>query len=140
VRVRPGSVERRRHFTGCRRPPRHEFWKVYGMHSTTKIVAAFGGLALSLTAGAGVATASPDVSAIVNSTCTYPQVMAALNAQSPDLANQLATTPAANAWLQGLIAAPPAQRQVLVAQAQAVPAVQQYTPVIIAVANTCNSF
>jgi hemophore-related protein len=110
------------------------------MHSPTKLVAAFGGLALSLTAGAGIATASPDVSAIVNSTCTYPQVMAALRAQDGALADQLATTPAANAWVQGLIAAPPAQRQVLVAQAQAMPAIQQYTPVIIAVANTCNSF
>jgi len=110
------------------------------MLSTTKMVVAFGGVALSLTAGAGIASASPDVSAIINSTCSYPQVMAALRAQDGALADQLAATPAANAWLQGLIAASPPQRTVMVAQAQAVPAVQQYTPTIVAVANTCNNF
>jgi len=98
------------------------------MLSTTKLIVATGGLALSLTTGAGIASAGPDVSPIINSTCTYPQVMAALDAQSPELHDQLVATPAATAWLQGLIAAPPAQRKVMVAQAQAVPAVQQYTP------------
>ena len=73
------------------------------MRSTTKLVVAIGGLALSLTAGAGIASAAPDVSAIVNSTCTYPQVMAALNAQSPQMAKQISGNPAANAWLQALI-------------------------------------
>lgn len=110
------------------------------MLSTTKLIVASGGLALSLTAGAGIASAGPDVSPIINSTCSYPQVVAALNAQDSGLAKQLTETPAATAWLQGLVAAPPEQRKVMVAQAQAIPAVQQYTPVIIAVANTCNNF
>jgi len=114
-------------------------WKVYKMLSTTKLIVATGGVALALSAGAGIASAAPE-DAIINSTCTYPQVMAALNAQDPALANQLATYPPANSWLQGLIAAPPDQRRVLVAQAKAVPAVQQYTGVITAVANTCNNF
>ncbi len=110
------------------------------MLSTTKLVAAFGGLALALVAGVGTASAQPDTSVIVNSTCTYPQVMAALNDQSPDLANQLSETPAATAWLKGLIAAGPEQRRVMVAQAQAMPGVGQYTPVIMQVAGTCNNY
>jgi hemophore-related protein len=110
------------------------------MLSTTKLIVASGGLALSLTAGAGIASAGPDVSPIINSTCTYPQVVAALNAQDSGLAQQLSQTPAATGWLQALIGAPPEQRKKMVAQAQAIPAVQQYTPVIIAVANTCNNF
>jgi hypothetical protein len=84
------------------------------MLSTMKLVVASGGMALSLTAGAGIASAEPDVSPIINSTCTYPQVMAALGDQSPELADQLSTTPAANAWLQGLIAASPDQRRIMV--------------------------
>jgi hemophore-related protein len=110
------------------------------MLSTTKLTVASGVLALSLTAGAGIASAEPDVSPIIDSTCTYPQVMAALSAQDSGLAQQLAQTPAATGWLKALIAAPPEQRKTMVAQAQAIPAVQQYTPVILAVAGTCNNF
>jgi hemophore-related protein len=110
------------------------------MLSSTKLVFASGGLALALTAGVGVASAEPDVSPIINSTCTYPQVMAALNAESPELANQVAETPAANAWLQRLIASPPNGRRQIIQQWQNVPAVQLYTPVILQVANTCNNY
>jgi hemophore-related protein len=110
------------------------------MLSRAKLVFAVGGLSLALTTGAGVATAEPNVDPIINSTCSYPQVMAALNAQSPELAGQLSESPAAVAWLQQLIAAPPDGRREMVAQAQSVPAVQQYTPVIVEVANTCNRF
>ncbi|HEX2214440.1 MAG TPA: hemophore-related protein, partial [Mycobacterium sp.] len=59
------------------------------MRSTTKLVVASGGLALLLSAGAGIASAQPDVETIVNSPCTYPQVIAALNPDSPKLAKQL---------------------------------------------------
>jgi hemophore-related protein len=110
------------------------------MPSTMKLVVAFSGLAMALTTGAGIASAQPDTSVIVNSTCTYPQVMAALNDQSPDLAKQLSKTPAATGWLKSLIAAGPEQRRVMVAQAQAMPGVGQYTPVIMQVANTCNNY
>ena len=110
------------------------------MRLTTKLVVATSGLAMALTAGAGVASAQPVEDAIVNSPCTYPQVIAALNAQSPDLANQLEAAPAATAWLRGLIAASPQQRRQLVAQAKAMPGVEQYTGVITQVAYTCENF
>ena len=71
--------------------------------SKIKLVA-IGGL-LSWVATSGIASADPDPSPIVNSTCTYPQVMAALRAQSPAVADQVTSDPIANIWLQQLVAA-----------------------------------
>jgi hemophore-related protein len=110
------------------------------MLSRTKVVVTAAGLALSLSTGAGIASAEPDVSAIVNSTCTYPQVMAALNDQSPAVANELNANPLAVGWLQGLVAAPPDERRQMVQQVQDDPAIQPYTGVIVQVANTCNNY
>jgi hemophore-related protein len=110
------------------------------MLSTTKLVVALGGLVLSLTVGAGIASAGPDLGAIVNSTCSYPQVMAALNAQSPDAAGELSANPLANMWLQQLMASPPDQRRQMVDDAQGIPAVQQYGALAGQVATTCNNY
>ena len=108
---------------------------------TTKLLLASGGLTALLAAGAGVASAQPAMDdVIVNSTCSYPQVTAALAAQDPKLAEQLQEVPAATGWLKSLIAAPPDQRRVMVAQARAFPGVQPYIPVINAVASTCQNF
>ena len=43
--------------------------------SLSRLALAVGGLALSLTAGAGVASADPALDTIVNTTCSYTQVM-----------------------------------------------------------------
>jgi hemophore-related protein len=110
------------------------------MLSRTKLVVAFAGLALSLSSGAGIASAEPNVSAIINSTCTYPQVMAALNDQNPGIANELNANPLAVGWLQGLVAAPPDQRAQMIQQVQGAPELQPYMPVIYQVANTCNRY
>jgi hemophore-related protein len=98
------------------------------------------GLAFSLSTGAGMASAQPDVSAIVSSTCTYPQVMAALNDQNPGVANELNANPLAVGWVQGLVAAPPDQRAQMVQQVQGAPELQPYLPVIFKVAKTCNNY
>jgi hemophore-related protein len=110
------------------------------MLSRTKLVVCFAGLALSLSAGAGIASAQPDVSAIVNSTCTYPQVMAALNDQNPGVASEVNANPIAAGWLQGLVAAPPDQRAQMVEQVQGNPDLQPYIPVIFQVAGSCNRY
>jgi hemophore-related protein len=107
---------------------------------TKFVVIACVGLALSLSTGAGIASAEPDASAIINSTCTYPQVMEALDDQSPATANELNGNPIATGWLQGLVAAPPDQRAQMVQQVQGIPALQSYMPVIFQVANSCNSY
>ena len=110
------------------------------MLSRTKLVVAAAGLALSLSAGAGIASATPDASAIINSTCTYPQVTAALNDQSPETANELYANPLAVGWLQGLVGAPPDQRAQLIQQVQGMPGLQPYLGVIYQVAKTCNNY
>ena len=51
----------------------------------TRLGVAVGSLALSLTGGAGVASAGPDLFSAVNSTCTYSQFVAALNTQNQQL-------------------------------------------------------
>jgi hemophore-related protein len=110
------------------------------MLSRTKLAVAIAGLALSLSAGAGIASATPDASAIINSTCTYPQVTAALNDQSPETANELNANPLAVGWLQGLVAAPPDQRAQMIQQVQGMPGLQQYLGVIYQVAGSCNRY
>ena len=104
----------------------------------TKLIAATGGVALSLIAGSGPASAAPDP--ILYTTCTYPQVIGALNAQSPDAANQFTSNALANGWLQAFLGAPPDQRQHLYSQAQARPEFAQNRGLINQVARTCNNF
>jgi hemophore-related protein len=110
------------------------------MQSTTKLIVGVGGLLASLTVGAGIATAQPGLDAIINTTCSYPQVMAALNANSPDAAGELSSSPLATIWLQQLLAAPPDQRRQMINDVQGMPAVQQYGSVAGQAANTCNKF
>ncbi len=107
---------------------------------STRVVFGSGGLLLSLVTGGGIAAASPDVNALASSTCTYPQVMAALNAQSPEAANELSSSPMANAWLQELVASPPDKRVQMVADVQAMPALQQYTGLISQITATCANY
>lgn len=110
------------------------------MHSTMKMVVAVSGLSLALTTGAGIASAQPDVSPIINSTCSYPQVMAALNAEDPNMAGQVSSNPAMVAGLQNLISSPPEGRRQIVSQWQGVPALQAYIPLISRVVGSCNNY
>lgn len=104
--------------------------------SLTKLAAAVGALTLSLTAGAGIASADP----LVDTTCSYPQVLSALNAQDPAAAAQFNSSPVAQSYLQRFLAAPPAKRQQMVQQVQGIPQAQQYLGTIQQVANTCNNY
>lgn len=94
--------------------------------SLTRLVAAVGGLALSLTAGAGVATADPDLGPVINTTCNYSQVLSALNAQSPAAAAQLNASPTAQSVLRGFLDSSPDQRQQIAQELQSRPGSQQY--------------
>ncbi|MBV9352770.1 MAG: hemophore-related protein [Mycobacterium sp.] len=102
----------------------------------TKWAVAVGGLALSLSAGAGAASADP----IIDTTCNYGQVMAALNANDPAAAAEFNSSPTAQSMLRRFLASPPAQRQQMAQQLQGIPAAQQYLGTIQAVAGTCNNY
>jgi len=110
------------------------------MPSRTKWAIAAAGLALSLSTGAGVAAAQPDMSAAVNTTCTYPQVIAALNAHSPADGAEFTSSPIAVNWLQSFLASPVDQRQQMIQQVQSVPGFKAYTGLVLQVANTCKNF
>jgi hemophore-related protein len=104
--------------------------------SLTRMAVAVGGLALSLTAGAGVASADPALDPIVNTTCSYQQAVAALNAENPGAAADFNASPMAQSALRQFLAAPPSQRQQMARQIQGSP----YFGVIQQVAATCNNY
>ena len=86
--------------------------------SLSKLAATAGGLALSVLAGAGIASADPGLGAAINTTCSYPQVVAALNAQSPAAAAKFQNS----------------------RMAQGFPGAAQYFPLINQVATSCNNY
>ena len=108
--------------------------------SSTKLVVGVGGLALSLTTAVGVVSAEPDASPIINTTCSYPQVVAALNAQSPELAYEVNTNPMVQSTLQNFLASPPPAREETVRQLQNTQWGQQYTSAMLQIANSCNGY
>jgi len=107
--------------------------------SLTGLAAAVGGVTLALTAGSGVASADP-LDPIINTTCNYGQVIAALNATDPAAAAQLNQSPIAQSYLRQFLAAPPPRRQQMAAQVQAMPSAQQYFNDIQSVAVSCNNY
>lgn len=108
--------------------------------SLTKIAVAAGSLALSLSAGAGFASATPDLGPIINTTCNYSQVNAALRAENPAAADEFASAPDAQNMLRVFLSSPPAKRQQLVNMIQGMPEAQQYIGTITQVAGSCNNY
>jgi hemophore-related protein len=103
-------------------------------------LAAVAGLSLSLTLGTGLASADPDMGPIINTTCSYPQVIAALNAQNPAAASKFNSSPIAQSYLRQFLAAAPPQRQAMAQQAMATPGAAQQFGLVQQVAATCNNF
>jgi hemophore-related protein len=105
---------------------------------------AVGGGAVSLTnAGSGSSAdpgPRPNEDSIVNTTCSFPQFVAALNAEDPRAAQQFAITPAAQSWVGSYLAAPPDQRRQMLRGAQSIPEAQQYIETVLRVANTCKDY
>jgi hemophore-related protein len=95
---------------------------------------------------AGPASADPIMDVLANTTSSYAQGTATLNAQAPSLAGQLENRPDMQANLQQFLGLPVDQRQQRLAQQQAVnPRPQviifaQIGPQITQVANTCMNY
>jgi hemophore-related protein len=106
----------------------------------TRRAVAVGGLALSLTAGAGVASADPDLGPIVNTTCSYRQAVAALNAENPEAAAAFNASPATQSFLRQFIAAPPSRRLQMAQQLESQPGAEQYFGVVQQMFATCNNY
>jgi hemophore-related protein len=112
--------------------------------SLSKLSAAAGSLALLLTAEVGIASADPDLDPAINTTCSYSQVVAALNAESPVAAAELNGSPTAQAALRGFLDSSPDQRRQIVQELQSKPNSEQYfqqfAGLIVQVANTCHNY
>lgn len=110
------------------------------MFGLTRLVAVSGGAALALTVGLAAASADPGTDPAVNTTCSYSQVVAAMNDKSPAVAAQFNATPAAQAWLQNFLAAPPPQRQRMVDEAQGAPDASQFVALFGPLASSCENY
>ena len=108
--------------------------------SRKNIAITLGGLAVAIPLSAGVASAQPDLGPIINTTCTYDQVIAALNDQHPDLAAQFAQQRSGQQAVRNFLASSPQQRQATVAFLQGNPTAQAYFGPISDVANSCNNY
>jgi hemophore-related protein len=107
--------------------------------SLTRLAAAVGGLTLALTAGAGVASADP-MDGVINTTCNYGQVMAALNATDPGAAAQFNQSPMAQGYLRQFLASPPPRRAQMAQQMQAMPQAAAYVGLVQQVAGICQNY
>ena len=104
--------------------------------SLGKLAAAVGGVAVAWSAATGVASADP----IIDTTCNYGQVVAALNATDPATAAQFNQSPMAQSYLRNFLAAPPPKRAQMAAQIQAMPQAAPYFNDVLAVAGSCNNY
>ncbi|MDV3129286.1 hemophore-related protein [Mycobacterium sp. 21AC1] len=103
--------------------------------SPISVAVAVTGLALALTVGAGIASADPNLDSAVNSTCSYDQVMSALNVQHPG-----GVSPQAQSALRQFIAAAPGQRRQMAEAIASYPANQPYLGLLQTTFDTCNNF
>jgi len=101
-----------------------------------RLLVACGVAASCLTVGSGVASADP----LIDTTCTYPQVIAALNVQNPDLAQKIGGNGIARSMLTSFLSQPPAQRATTIENFKRTSWGQQYFVPLAAVAGTCNNF
>src|SRR6476469_3174280 len=79
--------------------------------SLARLAVPVGGLALALAAGTGVESATPDLGPAVNTTCSYPQLVSALNAQGPEVSAGFSQSPVLQAGLRQFLTSGPAKRQ-----------------------------
>jgi hemophore-related protein len=107
-----------------------------------RVLAAIGGgLAVSaLSLSAGVASAQPNLDAVVNTTCSYDQVIAALNDQRPDLAAQVNSSPGFQGQLRSFLASGPAQRQQTVNFLRGSSMAQAYLGPIVQISGSCSNY
>ena len=108
--------------------------------SLTRLAVGVCGLALSLTAEAGLASADRDLSPFVNTTCNYRQVTSALQAADPQAAAQFTSSPESVSFLRQFLASPPSQRQQMAQMLASQPGADQQFELVQRVFSTCNNY
>ncbi|OBK74292.1 hemophore-related protein [Mycobacterium sp. 1274761.0] len=109
--------------------------------SSNKLAVAIGGSALALVASAGVASATPDLGPVVNTTCNYRQLTSALDAQgNPQVSAAFNQSPQLKAGLQLFVASGPEKRQEIAEELVSSPQFGPYLGTIENAFLTCNNF
>ena len=108
--------------------------------SLTRLAVAVGGFAVAFAAGAGVASATPDLGPAVDTTCSYPQLVSALNAQGPEASAVFSQTPVLQVGLQQFLASGPEKRRQMAQEMVNAPAFGPYLGPVQVAFNTCNNF
>ena len=99
-----------------------------------------GCLTMSLSAGLGVASATPDIGPMVNTTCTYDQAMRAVHAENPMAAQYLDQSPPNQQFLQQFMASSPDQRVNLLKAIQNNPGADQAFPIFRQMMISCKNY
>ncbi|MEE6165685.1 MULTISPECIES: hemophore-related protein [unclassified Mycolicibacterium] len=105
--------------------------------SLNTLAVTVGGLALSLSAGAGLASAQPDLGPMVDSPCTYEQAMAAVHAENPMAAQYLDQSPPNQQFLRVFLSSPRDQRVNLLNQIKNNQGAAQALPVFTQMLTSC---
>jgi hemophore-related protein len=108
--------------------------------SSEKIAIAVGGLALSMTAGAGLALADPDYGPMVDSPCSYDQAMKAVHTENPMAAKYLDQSPPNLKFLQVFLNSSHDQRVDLLNQIKNNPGADQALPVFQQTLTSCTKY
>lgn len=105
-----------------------------------RLAALAGGVAVSLSAGAGIAAAQPDIGPMVNTTCNYDQAMAAVHAENPMAARYLDQSPPNQQFLRVFFSSSPAERTSLLDQIKNNPGIDQALPVFQQMMTSCVNY
>lgn len=108
--------------------------------SLTKVAIAVGFPLVVSAAGAGIATAAPDLTLAINTTCTYPQLVSALNAVNPQAAITFDSSPVIKSGLTEFLSAGPDRRLEIAQYVAASPLFAPYLGSIEQAFQTCNGF
>ena len=105
--------------------------------SSTGLVVAVGGLALSLTAGIGLASAEPDLGPMVDSTCNYDQAITALRTENPMAVPYMDKYPANYQFVRVFLNSPRDQRVNLLNQIRNNPGANLALPIFQQMMTNC---
>ncbi|RDH76127.1 hemophore-related protein [Mycolicibacterium moriokaense] len=108
--------------------------------SLMRVVVPVGGLALSLSAGLGVASADPDYGPMVDSPCTYDQAITALRTDSPMAVQYMDKFPANYQFLKVFLSSPRDERVNLLNQIKGNPGANLALPIFQQTLTGCTKY
>ena len=108
--------------------------------SLTALAVGVAGVALSWTAGTGVAAADPDFGPMINTTCTYDQALTAVRTENPMAAQYLEQSPPNLEFLRVFTGSSPAERERLINEVKGNPGAEQALPVIQQMFANCHKY